>query len=62
MAGAKGSEGPQSNASENQSDDAFSSEKREDIWAILIATVVLLVSVAFPEALHHFFSKTLFLF
>lgn len=62
MTGSTDSNESQPAASENQSNDAFSSEKREDIWAILIATAVLLVSVAFPEALHRFFSKTLFLF
>ena len=37
----------------------FSSEKREDAWALIIAVVILLLSVAFPEELRHFFSDTL---
>ena len=43
-------------------DEAFSSEKREDIWALLIAMAILLLSVAFPEQIRHFFSSTLYLF
>lgn len=41
---------------------AFSSEKREDIWALLIAMAILVLSVAFPEQIRHFFSSTLYLF
>ena len=40
----------------------FSSEKREDIWALIIAMVILLLSVAFPAQIHHFFSSMLYLF
>ncbi len=40
----------------------LSSEKREDIWALLIALVVLILSIIAPESVHHFFKKTLFLF
>ena len=43
-------------------EEAFSSEKREDIWALLIAMAILLLSVAFPEQIRHFFSSTLYLF
>ena len=43
-------------------EEAFSSEKREDIWALLIAMAILLLSVAFPEQVRHFFSSTLYLF
>lgn len=43
-------------------EEAFSSEKREDIWALLIAVAILLLSVAFPEQIRHFFSSTLYLF
>ena len=43
-------------------DEAFSSEKREDIWALVIAMAILLLSVAFPEQIRHFFSSTLYLF
>ena len=43
-------------------EEAFSSEKREDIWALIIAMAILLLSVAFPEQIRHFFSTTLYLF
>ena len=42
--------------------EAFSSEKREDVWALMIAMVILLLSVAFPAQIHHFFSSMLYLF
>ena len=44
------------------SEKAFSSEKREDIWALIIAAGILLLSVAFPDQIHHFFSSMLYLF
>ena len=44
------------------SEKAFSSEKREDIWALIIAAGILLLSVAFPAQIHHFFSSILYLF
>lgn len=44
------------------SEKAFSSEKREDIWALIIATGILVLSVAFPARIHHFFSSMLYLF
>ena len=47
---------------EHVADEVFSSEKREDIWAIIIAAGVLLVSVAFPDQVHYLFSKALYLF
>ena len=47
---------------QNLSEKAFSSEKREDIWALVIAMGILLLSVAFPARIHHFFSTTLYLF
>ncbi len=40
----------------------LSSEKREDIWAILIALVVLLFSMIAPETVHAIFKKYLFIF
>ncbi|MBA2848718.1 hypothetical protein G4V39_02150 [Thermosulfuriphilus ammonigenes] len=43
-------------------EDVFSSEKREDIWAIIISLIVLLLSMAFPQEIYHFFKKTLFIF
>ena len=46
----------------HMAEDVFSSEKREDIWAIIIAVGVLLLGLAFPEQFHEFFAKTLYLF
>ncbi len=42
--------------------EVFSSEKREDIWAIIIVIGVFLLSVAFPGQLYHFFNNVLYLF
>lgn len=47
---------------EYTAEDVFSSEKREDIWAIIIVVVIFLLSIAFPAQVHHFFSKVLYLF
>ncbi len=40
----------------------LSSEKREDIWALMIAALVLGAAMAFPEAIHNFFKNVLYLF
>ena len=40
----------------------LSSEKREDIWALIIASVIMLISFVAPESVHHFFKEALFLF
>jgi len=47
---------------EHVAQDVFSSEKREDIWALIIAGVIFLLSVAFPAQIHAFFSSVLVLF
>ncbi len=47
---------------EHVAGEVFSSEKREDIWAIIIASGILLLSVAFPDQVYHFFNKVLYLF
>jgi hypothetical protein len=47
---------------EHVAEEVFSSEKREDIWAILIVVMVFLFSVAFPEQVYHLFTQTLYLF
>ena len=39
----------------------LSSEKREDIWAIILALAVLLLSVAAPDMVHDIFKKYLFI-
>ena len=40
----------------------LSSEKREDLWSILLAAAALLFSMAAPEAVHNFFKNALYLF
>ena len=40
----------------------LSSEKREDIWALIIASVVMLISFVAPEGVYRFFKEVLFLF
>ena len=47
---------------EHVAEEVFSSEKREDIWALIIAMVVFLLSVTFPDQVYHFFNKMLYLF
>jgi len=47
---------------EQAAGETFSSEKREDIWAIIIAVGIFLLAVAFPEQLENFFNKTLYFF
>ena len=43
-------------------EQAFFSEKREDIWALIVAVGILLLSVVFPDQIHQFFSAQLYLF
>jgi hypothetical protein len=52
----------QQSTAEHVAQDVFSSEKREDIWALLIAAGIFLVSVIAPEPVHAFFSSVLVLF
>jgi hypothetical protein len=47
---------------EHLAEEVFSSEKREDIWAIIIAAGVLLLSFVFPDQIYHFFKTTLYPF
>ena len=49
-------------ASTNGNYKGLSSAKREDIWALIIAAVVMLVSMAAPEWVYNFFKKYLFFF
>ncbi len=42
--------------------EIFSSEKREDVWAIIIVIVIFLLSVAFPDQIFQFFNNSLYLF
>ncbi len=48
--------------SENKKPVSLSSAKREDVWALIIASVVMLISFAAPEGVHRFFKEVLFLF
>ena len=38
----------------------LSSSKREDIWALIIATLVMLVSLAAPEGVYELFKMILY--
>jgi len=52
-------------SSESVSQDkatGLSSAKREDIWALIIAGAVMLISIAAPEAVYDFFKKVLYIF
>ena len=49
-------------SNEDEPQQGLSSEKREDIWALIIAGAIFLVSVAFPAQIHAFFSSVLVLF
>jgi len=40
---------------------SLSSEKREDIWAIILALAVLLFSILAPDLVHDLFKKYLFI-
>jgi hypothetical protein len=40
----------------------LSSAKREDIWALIIASVVMLIAFVAPEGVYRFFTEVLFLF
>ena len=43
-------------------EEVFSSEQREDIWALIVVLGIFLLSVAFPAQVHYFFSSMLYLF
>ena len=47
---------------EHMAEEVFSSEKREDVWAIIIALLVLVLSMLFPDQIYNFFQKTLYFF
>lgn len=40
----------------------LSSSKREDIWALIIAGIVMLISMVAPEGVYHVFKKLLYFF
>ena len=39
---------------EPESTSGLTPEKREDLWALIIAGIVLLACLAAPDAIHHF--------
>ena len=47
-------------SSPSESNPGLSSAKREDIWALIIALAVLLLSLAAPGVVHSFFKKVLY--
>ncbi len=52
-------------SSESESQElptGLSSAKREDIWALIIAGIVMLVSIAAPETVYNLFKKVLYIF
>ena len=49
-----------SNAASEDTSKGLSSAKREDFWALIIAGIVMLVSMAAPEIVHEIFAKLLY--
>jgi hypothetical protein len=47
---------------EHMAEEVFSSEKREDVWAIIIALLVLVFSMLFPEQIYTLFHDSLYFF
>ncbi len=45
---------------ETKESGSLSSEKREDIWAIILALAVLIFSIIAPDLVHDIFKKYLF--
>ena len=62
MAESKAPDEQKETLAEHVAQDVFSSEKREDIWALIIAGAIFLVSVGFHAQIHAFFSSVLVLF
>ena len=48
--------------SEKKKTGGLSAEKREDLWALIIAAIVLLVCMAAPEQVYRLFKNILYLF
>ena len=51
---------PESESQEKGS--GLSSSKREDIWALILAGIVMLISIAAPDAVYTVFKKLLYIF
>ena len=49
-----------SDAAPQEKKSGLSSSKREDIWALIIACIVLLLSLVAPEGVHDVFKKALY--
>ena len=62
MAKLDASDKEQESEPELRAEEVFSSERREDIWAIIIVIGILILSVAFPDQIYHFFQRVLYLF
>ncbi|MEE8302369.1 MAG: hypothetical protein V3S24_08030 [Candidatus Tectomicrobia bacterium] len=62
MAKLDASDKEQESEPEHMAEEVFSSERREDIWAIIIVIGILILSVAFPDQIYHFFQRVLYLF
>ncbi|MBH98259.1 MAG: hypothetical protein CMM56_07375 [Rhodospirillaceae bacterium] len=43
-------------------EETFSSEKREDLWAIIIALGIFVCSLLFPDQVFNFFRDVLYFF
>ncbi len=50
------------NTLKQTSEKVLSSEKREDLWAIIIAGIILILCCISPDAIYTFFKKSLFIF
>ena len=52
----------ENSTTETKEAGGLSSAKREDIWALIIAGVVMAISFAAPEGVYRFFKEILYLF
>ncbi len=56
------SNGNNTKNTQQASEKVLSSEKREDLWAIIIAGIILILCCISPDAIYTFFKKSLFIF
>lgn len=47
---------------EAEAEESLSAERREDIWALLLAALVMLIAILAPEAVHAFFKEIIYVF